>query len=164
MTLRVYTDASFNSRPKSRSTAGSFHYLSSSNDPVINNAPISCHSTVIPVTCASAMESEYAGIYASAKIASHERHILECLGYPQPPTPIACDNECAVNLANQSIIPKHSKSINLRFHWIQDRVTHGQFHVYHVPGIVNVADFFTKPLPLHKYRALSPFIAPTPVN
>ena len=164
MVLRIYSDASFNSRPKSGSTAGSFHYLGSLHDTVFSNAPISCHTTLIPIICASAMESEYAGIFAAAKIACHERHILECLGYPQPPTPLACDNECAVNLSNRHITPKHSKSINLRFHWIQDRIAWNQFHVYHVPGIVNVADFFTKPLPLNRYLELAPSIATTPLT
>ena len=105
------------------------------------------------------MEAEYAGVYACAKIAVHERHILECLGYPQPPTPIPCDNECAVNLSNRSITPKHSKSINLRFHWIQDRAAHSQFYATRAPGITNIAGYFTKPLPATRFRTLAPAIA-----
>jgi hypothetical protein len=105
------------------------------------------------------MEAEYGGLYAAARIATTERQILQSLGYPQPPTPLFCDNECAVQLANTAITPKHSKSICLRFHWIQDRVKQGQFTVIHVPGATNLADFFTKPLPVFRHLALSPFIA-----
>jgi hypothetical protein len=105
------------------------------------------------------MEAEYGGIYAAARIATTERQILLSLGYPQPPTPLFCDNECAVQLSNQDITPKHSKSICLRFHWIQDRVRQGQFKVIHIPGATNLADFFTKPLPVFRHRVLAPFIA-----
>jgi len=159
MFLKPLTDASFNSRPKGASTAGSFHFLGVASDPSFYNAPISCHSTRIPVVCSSVMEAEYGGIYAAARIATTERQILKSLGYPQPPTPLFCDNECAVQLANQAITPKHSKSICLRFHWIQDRVRQGQFTVVHIPGATNLADFFTKPLPVFRHLELAPFIA-----
>jgi hypothetical protein len=31
------------------------------------------------------------------------------MGHPQPPTPIYCDNECAVGLANDVLTPKMSR-------------------------------------------------------
>ncbi len=62
--------------------------------------------------------------------------------------PIYCDNECAVGLANDVIIPKMSKSIDMRFHWLKDRVKQGQFQIFHIPGLQNAADFLTKSLPV----------------
>ena len=82
-----------------------------------------------------------------------------CPSDPQPPTALFCDNKCAVQLANKAITPKHSKSICLRFHWIQDRVRQGEFNVVHIPGATNLADFFTKPLPVFRHLELAPFIA-----
>jgi hypothetical protein len=39
------------------------------------------------------VEAEIAGVFAAARIALDERHILADLGHPQPPTIIYCDNE-----------------------------------------------------------------------
>ncbi len=44
------------------------------------------------------------------------------LRYPQPPTTILCDNITAIGLANDNIKMKRSKAIDMRFHWIRDRV------------------------------------------
>ena len=85
--------------------------------------------------------------------------MLEDLGYPQPPTVIHCDNELAVGLAQKSVKQKLSKSCDMRLHWLQDRVAQRQFIVRHIPGAINVADFFIKPLPVHRHKFLAPFIA-----
>jgi hypothetical protein len=113
MTLDVLTDASL--RPNAGSVAGSFQHLTRSNDPAFFNAPISVHSTRIPVVCSSVQEAEYGGTFAAAKIADLERQVLSDFGYPQPPTTIHCDNEVAVGLANKTIKLKMSKSCDMRF-------------------------------------------------
>ena len=135
MILKAASDASYLSRPKSGSVAGSFHYLGIAGVPDFYNAPISVRSTAIPVVCASAAETEYAGVFCWAKILCSERNILDDVGHLQPPTPIACDNECAVGLSNRTVTPKHSKSIDMRFNWIQDRVRQGQFTAHHIPAV-----------------------------
>ncbi len=101
MTLDVLTDASYLSRPNAGSVVGSFHHLSRCNDPTFFNAPISVHSTRIPVVCSSVQEAEYGGFFAVAKIADLERQVLSDFGYPQPPTTIHCDNEVAEGLASK---------------------------------------------------------------
>jgi hypothetical protein len=73
MTLDVLTDASYLSRPNAGSVAGSFHHLARCNDPTLCNAPISVHSTCIPVVSSSVQEAEYEGSFAAAKIADLER-------------------------------------------------------------------------------------------
>ncbi len=97
-------------------------------------------------------------MFAAAKIGDVERCILSDLGYPQPPTLILCDNECAVGLAQRTMVPKLPKSsIDMRFHWIQDRIKQLQFLVQHVAGANNVADFFTKSLPRAKHDQFAPY-------
>ncbi len=159
MLLDILTDASYLSRPQSGSVGGSFHHLTRGNDPDFVNAPISVHSTGIPIVCSSVQEAEYAGTFAVAKNGAGERQVLDDLGYPQPPTVIHCDNEVAVGLAQKSVKPKLSKSCDMRLHWLQDRVAQRQFIVRHIPGAINVADYFTKALPVHRHKFLAPFIA-----
>jgi len=50
-------------------------------------------------------------------------------------------------------------SFDMRLHWLQDRVAQRQFIVRHIPGAINVADFFTEPLPVHRRKFLAPLIA-----
>jgi hypothetical protein len=164
MLLRLLSVASYLSRPKSGSVSGSFHYLSRYDTPTFINAPISCSSYRIPVVCSSVQEAEYGGLFAAAKIALDERRILQDLGYPQPPTTILCDNEFAVGLAQRTLTPKLSKSIDMRFHWLQDRVRQQQFRVHHVPGVLNLADYFTESLPLYNHTQFAPYIASDSAN
>jgi hypothetical protein len=159
MILRVLSDASYLSRPNAGSVAGSFHFLGSQIDDSWVNHPISAHSTKIPVVCSFVAESEYAGIFAAARIATDERQILANFGHIQPPTPLYCDNECAVGIANSTVTQKMSKALDMRLHWIRDRIQQGQFIVMHLPGLQNISDFFTKSLPVARHKALAPFLA-----
>jgi hypothetical protein len=88
MILRSYSDASFLSRPRAGSVAGSHHFLGDHSDDAPLNHPISTHCTRIPVVCAFVAEAEYAGVFAAARIATNERQIqiLEDMGHPQPST------------------------------------------------------------------------------
>ena len=172
MLLQVFSDASYLSWPRARSVAGSYHCLGLGGalvsglpfDPLaFINGPISCHTNVIPVVCSAVQEAEYASLFAAARIADDERRILHNLGYPQPPTLLLCDNECAVGLANKTMVPRLSKSIDMRFHWLQDRIQQRQFRVEHVRGDRNVSDYFTKALPRSKHDQYAPYCATDPV-
>jgi hypothetical protein len=133
-----------------------------SHEQVWANMMVQFNGPSLPVY-AEMLDSEYASLIAAAKIGDVERRILSDLGYPQPPTLILCDNECAVGLAQRIMVPKLSKSIDMRFHWIQDRIKQLQFLVQHVAGANNVADFFTKSLPRAKHDQLAPYCAYDPV-
>jgi hypothetical protein len=159
MMLRCFTDASYLSRPRAGSVAGGHHFLGDLLDTAPINHPISTHCTRIPVVCHCVAEAEYAGTFASARIATIERRILEDMGHPQPRTPIFCDNEVAIGLATDSINLKMSKSIDMRWHWVRDRMKQGHFRSVFVPGLRNHADFFTKALPVARHKLLAPCCA-----
>ncbi len=139
--------------------AGGHSLLGDEDDNVPLNHPISAHSTRIPVVCSFVAEAEYAGLFAAARIATNERQILHDMGHPQPPTSLYCDNEVAIGLATDTINLKLSKSLDMRFHWLRDRVRQGHFRLIFVPGLKNAADFFTKALPVARHRTLAPFFA-----
>ena len=133
MTLRVQSDASRLSRPNSKFVAGGCHWLGTSGHFFLN-APIYAHSTTIPVVTAAVSESEYAGVFANGQVTVDERTILSSLGYPQTPTTILCDNECACGLASETVRTKKSKSIDMRFDWTRCRVQQHQLLVSHIAG------------------------------
>ncbi len=72
---------------------------------------------------------------------------LADLGYPQPPTTILCDSTTTIGLANDNIKMKRSKAIDMRFHWIRDRVRQNHFYLVYIPTKENIADYMTKNLP-----------------
>ena len=154
MVYYIQSDASYQSRRSSRSVAGGVHYLGNHNQPFHINAPFLAMSSLVSVVCASAAEAEYAALFMNARLGEVHRTILAAFGYPQDPTPIYCDNSTAIGLANKTVKPKQAKAMDMRFHWIQDRVQQGHFVVIWRNGPNNLADFFTKILPVHVHQEI----------
>ncbi len=61
------------------------------------------------------------------------------------------DNTVAEGLASDTVNAKRSKSMDVRFFWLRDRIKQGQFTAQHLAGRWNVADFFTKSNPRGKF-------------
>ena len=164
MILRVYSDGSYQSLPDSRSMAGAFFFCGNKDDTDFVNGPIDAMSTVIKFILSSTGECEFASLFLAGTRALPHIQTLVNLGHPQPltGTPILVDNTFAVGLANDNIKAKHSKAIDMRFHWIRDRVRQGQFQVSWVEGIKQVADFFTKALPVWKHKQAMHYMVRVP--
>ena len=162
MVLHMQSDGSHLSRSRSRGVAGGIAYFGNAGEPTHINGAIHVHSCILDVVVASVAECEYASLYMLARIGVWLRTIACALGYPQPPTTIFCDNACAVGIANGTVKLHRTKSIDMRFHWIRDRVRQRQFVVEWRQGAHNLADFFTKPLPVHVHQALMQFLVHTP--
>ena len=87
------------------------------------------------------------GIFHNAQIGLIIRVALEELGHPQPKTGIKTDNSTATSFANATLRQKRSKSWDMRYHWLRDRIAQLQFIIYWASGKVNDADFTTKNFP-----------------
>jgi hypothetical protein len=161
MILRVHSDASYLSRSNARSVAGGIFYCGSDSgddektgENRINGGLLAI-SCIIPTVCSSAAEAEYAALFVNGQHGIWLRTILSALGYPQiQPTLMICDNECAVGIANDSVKMRRSKAIDMRYHWVKDRVKNGEFSISWLSGSDNYADFFTKALPVHLHQSL----------
>ena len=161
MRLHQQADGSYLSRAGSRSVAGGISYLGN-DDPTEINGAIHVMSTVIPTIMSSVGETEYVACFLTGQHGAGFRQVLEDLGYPQPPTYILTDNECAEGIANDTIKPKRTKSIEMQYHWIRDRVARNQFIVAWRPGAHNLADFFTKALSVKDHQSFLPLLVKTP--
>jgi hypothetical protein len=164
MALHVFADASYLCRSHSRSVAGAIFFLGNHNDPTRINGSIHVFSSIIPCIVASAGEAEYAALFAAGQHAASIRTTLSDMGYPQSPTIIMCDNTSAIGIATDSIKQKRSKAIDMRFHWIRDRVRQGQFTIAYIPTSQNLADYFTKNLPHDLHAQFHPFLVRTSTN
>jgi hypothetical protein len=157
-----HSDASYLSHFNSRSYAGGFHTFGHAeftgpDNPHKVNAPVIILSTAIKPIVRSVMEAEYGTMFINASIALTIKEAAENLGHPQGPIEIVYDNEIAGKLANNDITKhKHSKVIAMQFHWLRDRIAQGQFYTTWKPGNHNLADFFTKVVPVHHFVSMVP--------
>ena len=155
MQLQMQSDASYLSRPFAKSVLGGFHYLGTTK---LINGPFFCTSKVISCVVTSAAEAELGAAFQNAQKGAQFRNTLVELGYPQQPTTIFVDNTVAEGLATNTINAKRSKSMDVRFFWLRDRVQKLQFVMQHLKGRWNISDFFTKPLPKDKFEQFLPYI------
>jgi hypothetical protein len=81
------------------------------------------------------------------------------MGHPQPRTSIQTDNSTAEGVINNKNQPKRTKTMDMRFHWLQNCEAQDQLRIYWQPGKTNLADYFTKyHPPLHHVSARSQFL------
>jgi hypothetical protein len=95
----------------------------------------------------SVAEAELGAAFKNAQKAAEFRNTLEELGYPQQPTTIMIDNTVAEGLAADTINAERSKSMDVRFFWLRDRIQKGQFAVTHLAGKWNISELFYQVAP-----------------
>ena len=140
--------------PEAKSCIAGYYYLSNkfqstsqstltSNPPTLN-APIHVECKTLKHVVSSAAEAERGGIYSNCTFVIQLRHMLTTLDHPQGPTPIKTDNKTAAAFVHKTIKTKRSKSWDMRYFWLQDRVSKAQFFIYWDKGSNNHAVYFTK--------------------
>jgi hypothetical protein len=155
MYLHVHSDASYLSEASARSRAGGIFFLSQrptdpSKPPAPNATPppqngaIHIISTIMRNVMSSAMEAELGALFHNAQDGITLRTTLIEMGHNQEATPIQTDNACAAGVTNKTVKQRRSKSINMCFYWIRDRIKQGQFIIHWRKGTANLADYFTK--------------------
>ena len=158
MHLWIDTDAAYLVAPRARSRVAGFYYLSdkpqtpTQSHPPLNGA-IFIECKILKNTVSSAAESETGGVFHNCQNAIPFRRTLEELGHPQHATPIKTDNSTSAGFCNQTIKEKRSKSWDMRYHWIRDKIGDKTVTIYWAPGTQNLADYFTKHhSPIHHRR------------
>ena len=155
MQFRVMYDASFMTAHARKSKGGAVYYLSNITDPKeLTENIFDVDAFVIPNMCASVAEAEYATAFHSGQKAYFYRNVLEFLGYPQAPTPFYGDNKIAIDISNDACKLRKGKAIDKSYHWFRDRCRLKDFESKWICSDDNVADYFTKPLPLSRHKQL----------
>lgn len=152
MILHIDTDASCLSLPNARSKTALCYYLSDQPEhphkPPVNkpseNRPLLVKTKHVKNVVGSATKSEIVGIFEGCHKRMQMRHALTELNHKQPPTPLKTDNKTADGIINNNVKPRKTRAMDMRYHWIRDRVQQGQFNVYCKRGLENLADYFTK--------------------
>ncbi len=144
MKLAAHSDARYLSEPKARSRAGGHFFLSNGADIPPNNGAILNIAHIIKHVMSLATEAELEALYIMARKAVYIRIILEEMGHQQPLTPLQIDSLMADSVVNGKIQPKHTKAVDMRFHWLRKRECQEQFHIYWRPGKLNYTNYWMK--------------------
>jgi len=155
MILKITSDAAYLVQPKARSRAAVHYHLGWKNSDRVNGAVDVLCKTIKNVV-SSAAEAETGSIYIGGKHACPLRAALEELGHPQPTTgsPFETDNSTAQGILTSKMRQKLSKSFDMRYWWMKDRIDQGQFNLIWAPGKLNLADYFTKHHPPWHHRQM----------
>jgi hypothetical protein len=86
-------------------------------------------ASVIKNAVATAAESVVGACFHNAQSGALLRVTLTELGHPQSPTPLRTDKSTAFGILNETIKRKRSKAMDMRYHWLADRVRQKQFDV-----------------------------------
>jgi hypothetical protein len=130
MVLHIHSDASYLSISHARSRLGGlFFFGNKSPEQDALNGSILNVAAVIKNVVASAAESEVGACFHNAQSGAPLRVTLTELGHTQPPTPLRTDDSTAYGIANNTIKQKRSKAMDMRYHWLTDRVRQKQFDV-----------------------------------
>jgi hypothetical protein len=145
MILHIHSDAYYLSVSNARIRLGGLFFCGdkSPQQDKLNGSILNVAS-VIKNVVASANESEVGACFHNAQSGAPLRVTLTEVGHIQPPTPPRTDNSTAFGILNKTIKQKRSKAMDMRYHWLTDRVHQKQFDVYWRPGHENLTDYHTK--------------------
>ena len=137
--LLGYTDANW-ARDNDRKSTGGYLYK-------LGGAAISWSSKRQNTIALSSCEAEYMAASEAAKEALWMRRLLNELGYAGPQQVIIqADNKSAIALAENPMHHGRTKHIEIRYHFIREKVTEGHIKLSFVPTKDEAADGLTKPL------------------
>ena len=119
------------------------------------SAPISWSSRKQPTVALSTMEAEYMALAKATCEAIWLRKLSSELGIPtNSPTTIFIDNQSAMRFAENPVFHGCSKHIDIRHHFVRERLASNEVILNHCANEENVADMFTKPLAKPQFIAL----------
>ena len=144
--LNCYVDADWGSNfEDKRSTTGYLFYL--------NDDLISWSTRKQQTVALSSTEAEYmAESEAVKEVIWLKTFINELLFEIKIPIQVNCDNQAAIKLAKNPIYHARTKHIDIRHHFIREKVNDGLINLNYIQTSENIADIMTKPLSGPKFN------------
>eukprot|EP00804_Cyclotella_cryptica_P012662 CCRYP_016930-RA/>CCRYP_016930-RA protein AED:0.29 eAED:0.23 QI:0/0/0/1/0/0/2/0/396 len=119
-----------------------------------NNGAILTLAQIIKPVMSSAAEAELGALYINARETIPQRHLLNELGHPQPPTPIQIDNSTALEWSLTSSNPNAPKQWTCVFIGSVVEKIKTVSHLLAPRGTTNLADYVTKHHPAIHHQAV----------
>ena len=119
---------------------------------LLGSSPISWAAKKQPSISLSSTESEYIASALATREAVYLRQFLIEIGFRPPgPIPLMVDNQSAIALARNPEFHARTKHIEVRHHYVREKIEDGVIDLQYCPTADQVADIFTKPLPFTKH-------------
>ena len=114
---------------------------------MLGGAAVSWASKLQPTVALSSAEAEYMALSAGVQEAIHLRQLMADLGFPQrEPTTVYEDNQGCIALSENPVMHKRTKHIDVRHHFIRERLESGEVALRYVATQNQLADLLTKAL------------------
>ncbi|KMQ88473.1 gag-pol polyprotein [Lasius niger] len=143
-----FSDADFASDIETRRSTTGYAFL-------IANGLVSWSSQRQKLVSLSTTESEYIAASSATREAIWLRNLLHDIGHKcKNATLIHIDNQSAIRLVKNPEFHKRTKHVDIRYHYIREKVESRDIQVTYIPTENQLADIFTKALPRDRFRKL----------
>jgi len=143
--LTGYCDSDYAGNLDDRKSTSGYMFM-------MNNGPVSWASRLQRVTATSTVEAEYVALCEAVKEACYLRQVLFDMGFKQAdPTVIHVDNAGSIQLAQNAGYHSRTKHMDVRFHYIREKIQDKTVRLKYIPTEDNTADILTKPLECNKF-------------
>ncbi|CAO2825263.1 unnamed protein product [Amaranthus hypochondriacus] len=147
-TLKAYSDSDWAGCPFTRKSTTGFCIM-------LGHSPLSWKSKKQSVVARSSAEAEYRAMALTTCEVLWLTQLLKELGIPYlGATPLNCDNKAALSIAANPVHHERTKHVEIDCHFVREKQATGLIAPQYISTTDQVADIFTKPLPVHQHHTL----------
>lgn len=137
--LEAYCDADYAGDEDTRRSTSGYVILYA-------GGPIAWCSRRQPIVALSSTEAEYIAAADCCKELLYLKSLIQEITNSPLQVKLYVDNQSAISLMKTGVMNKRSKHIDVRYHFIHEKIVTGEINVMYCPTDKQIADLLTKPL------------------